>query len=262
MTFSKEDLESELARLNRQLISCKIIDRQGIYRGVVKDIYFDVNNQVNLLVELTKNNNKLNLRRLAATDIRQIDLEHKSVFINLSEGELESLPLYQPVPTHLKEASKETSYSDGQINTADDTIEQRSNPQEYHISLLEEKLQVNRRKQKVGEVVVRKQIETRMVQVPIRREKLIVERMGKNPELLTEVVIGEEKVNGFQYQELSDNSSLHITKSHFIKLQTAQALLEALANLSSAERAKVRIEIVTDSSQDQIQHQGLCDRYL
>jgi stress response protein YsnF len=39
----------------------------------------------------------------------------------------------------------------------------------YQISLLEEKLQVSRRKEKVGEVVIRKQFETRMISIPLRR---------------------------------------------------------------------------------------------
>lgn len=139
---------------------------------------------------------------------------------------------------------------------------QQSNlPETYQIPLLEEKLQISRRKKKVGEVVVRKQVETRMVQVPIRREKLIVERIGNNPEQLTEVVIGEEKVNGFKYEEFNNTDSLHITKSHYLDVQTAQQLLEAIANLSSANKAKVRLEIVTNCSEHQIKHQNICDRF-
>ena len=129
------------------------------------------------------------------------------------------------------------------------------------IPLLEEKLQVDRRKRKLGEVIVRKLVETRIVKVPIRREKLIVERIGKNPERLTEVVIGEGKINGFKYAELNDTESLHITKSHFLELQTAQDLLEAIAQLSSVANAKVRLEIVTNCSKHQIEHQNICDRY-
>ena len=252
MTFSKDDLKFELES-NQQLISYKIVDRLGIIRGEVKDIYYDANNEINLLIALSENGNKLKLRRLAGSNIRKIDSEEKSILTDLSDLELEKLPLYRSVP--IQEETDATAYND-------DAIEQYSNQsQVYNISLLEEKLRVARRKRKVGEVVIRKQVETRMIQVPVRREKLIVERTGENPERLTEVVIGEEKVNGFNYTEMGDSQSLHITKSHFINLQTAQQLLSAIANLSSADNAKVRIEIVTNSSEHQIEHQDICDRH-
>ena len=44
-------------------------------------------------------------------------------------------------------------------------------------------------------------------------------------------------------------------------MQTAQQLLEAIAQLSSSANATVRLEIVTNSSEHQIKHQGVCDRY-
>lgn len=129
------------------------------------------------------------------------------------------------------------------------------------ISLLEEKLQVARYKQKVGEIIVRKKVETRIVKIPIRREKLIVERIGENPERLTEVVLGEEKINGFKYEDFKDTDNLHTTKSRFLDLQTAQDLLEAIASLSSIDNAKVRLEIATNCAENKQQHQKICDRY-
>lgn len=149
-----------------------------------------------------------------------------------------------------------------EINSTRDLLQEQSNSLEaHHISLLEEKLQVARRKVKVGEVIVRKQVETRIIKIPIRREKLVIERIGENPELISEVVIGEEKVNGFKYEELNQTNSLHITKSQFLKLQTAQDLLAAISQLSSATNAKIRLEIVTNDSDHQIEHQQVCDRY-
>ncbi len=270
MTLSKSnsnerqsDLNSQLSRLDKKLIFYRVIDRQGIYRAEVKDIYYDANNEINLLIELAEIDNQLSLRRLENTDICQIDLDNQSILSNLSHQQLENLPLYQPVPAHLKEALTESSlYDDCEMNPTHNNNQQQSNSSEvYQIPLLEEKLQIARRKQKVGEVIVRQQVETRIVKVPIRREKLIVERIGRNPERLTEVVIGEGKVSGFKYEELNDTDSLHITKSHFLELQTAQDLLEAIAQLSSVANAKVRLEIVTNCSEDRIEHQDICDRY-
>ena len=130
------------------------------------------------------------------------------------------------------------------------------------ISLLEEKLQVSRHQKKVGEVVVRKQIETKLIEVPIRKEKLIVERIGNNPQKLTEVVINEGNINGFKYDELTDRDRLHVVKSAYLNLETAQKLLDAISQLASAENARIRLEIVTDDANTQQQHQDLCDRIL
>ena len=148
------------------------------------------------------------------------------------------------------------------MNSTNNNNQQQSSSSEvYQIPLLEEKLQVARRKVKVGEVIVRKQVETRMVKIPLRREKLIVERIGKNPELLTEVVIGEEKVNGFTYEDLGDTESLNITKSSFLGLPTAHELLEAIAQLSSIGNTRVRLEIVTNCAEQQTKYQNICDRF-
>jgi hypothetical protein len=133
----------------------------------------------------------------------------------------------------------------------------------YQISLLEEKLKITRRKEKVGEVIVRKQIDTRMVSIPIRRERLIVERVGENPEQLTEVIIAEETVNGFKYNELNDNNHLCHNQSSFLSLSSAQELLTDIRQLSSTANTKIRLEIVTNCSESKTlsELKKICDRY-
>jgi hypothetical protein len=133
----------------------------------------------------------------------------------------------------------------------------------YQIALLEEKLQIARRKRKVGEVVVRKQVETRMVNIPLRREKLIIERVGKNPEQLTEVIVAEETVNGFKYNELENNNGLSFNQTHFLSLATAQELLTAISHLSSAANSKIRLEIVTKDAENETlsELKNVCERY-
>lgn len=64
-------------------------------------------------------------------------------------------------------------------------------PQEAVIPLHEERLVVDQKKQKVGEVVVRKEIETEIIQVPVQREKLIVEQVGAEPHQLAEIDLSE-----------------------------------------------------------------------
>jgi len=93
---------------------------------------------------------------------------------------------------------------------------------DYQISLLEEKLVVKRQRQKVGQVVVRKEVETRMVHIPIRRETLIVEEVGLTTERVTEVDLGEEQINGVKFNELGDSENIYQTQSNFVPLQTAK----------------------------------------
>ena len=149
------------------------------------------------------------------------------------------------------------------MTLSNDSQAKKSSLEAYQISLLEEKLQVARRKQKVGEVVIRKQVETRMVHIPIRREKLIVEKTGSNPERLAEVVINEETVNGLKYDELNQNNNLDINQSKFVSLPVAIELLSALAQLPASAQTSVRLEIVTNDSEDKLllsKVKDICDR--
>lgn len=61
------------------------------------------------------------------------------------------------------------------------------------ISLLEERLMVNFTRRKIGEVIVRKEVKTRIVNinVPVRRETLIVEQITPEYKQLAEVDLDE-----------------------------------------------------------------------
>jgi hypothetical protein len=143
----------------------------------------------------------------------------------------------------------------------DSNYQQKEIRESQQIPLWAEKLTVNRRQRKVGEVVVRKQVETRMIQVPIKEEKLIIERIGENPEQLAEVVIGTSQINGVPLDKFSQTDTLHITKSHYLSIEMAQNFLKALALLPSAANSTIRLEIISDSSEEQIKHQQICDRF-
>ena len=136
----------------------------------------------------------------------------------------------------------------------------------YQISLLEEKLVVERHKLKVGEVIVRKEVETRMVHLPIRREKLVIEKVGVTNEYLTQVDLGEGEINGVKFSDLSDTDNIYQVQSDFISLEAAKKLLAKIDDFkdqpkdrSNLKNVKVRLEIITDNSQSQQTFQDLCD---
>lgn len=60
------------------------------------------------------------------------------------------------------------------------------------IQLLEERIVSDRQRRKVGEVIIRKVVEIQMVEVPIRREKLVIEQVGMNPQPLASIDFGQD----------------------------------------------------------------------
>lgn len=149
------------------------------------------------------------------------------------------------------------------MTLSNDKFIDKNDPDTYQISLLEEKLQVARRKEKVGEVVIRKEVETRIVKLPIRREKLVVEKIGENAELLTEVIVGEETVNGFKYSELENNDRLSVNQSRFISLSTARELLAAIDKIDPSASSRIRLEVITNSNNPELQSEieTICQNY-
>ena len=99
-----------------------------------------------------------------------------------------------------------------------------------------------------------------MVHIPIRREKLIVERLGITNEHITEVDLADERVNGVKFDELGDSNNIYQTKSNFISLQAAKELLTKIPDRSYSENIRVRVEIITDNRKSQTDYQAICDR--
>jgi stress response protein YsnF len=67
--------------------------------------------------------------------------------------------------------------------------------EEETIPLKEERLMVDRHRRKTGEVIVRKEIETEIIEVPVQREKLIVEQVGDRPRKLAEIDLAEGEID-------------------------------------------------------------------
>jgi hypothetical protein len=138
------------------------------------------------------------------------------------------------------------------------------------VRLLEERLVVNRSKRKVGEVVVRKEIETRIVEVPIQREKLIIEQVGEETKQLAEIDLGEGEVTGVDLlnglssdtlqRDVLPSDSPYTVTGEFISPQAASNLLEAIALQGKHGCAKVRVQLVLDDPELQETYQKMFDR--
>jgi len=150
---------------------------------------------------------------------------------------------------------------------SDDVIEVA---EEEIVRLLEERLIVNRSKWKVGEVVVRKEVETQIVQVPIHREKLIIEQVSPQTRQIAEIDLGQEDVSGVELTKTPRSDALppsvpsadspYTVVGEFFSPKAASHLLEAIALQKYHGCAKVRVELVVDNPELQEAYQTMFDR--
>ncbi|HEY9761846.1 MAG TPA: DUF2382 domain-containing protein [Trichocoleus sp.] len=113
------------------------------------------------------------------------------------------------------------------------------------IQLIEERIVVNRKRNKVGEISVRKVIETEIVEVPIRREKLVIEKIGES-EPLVEVGLGETRIVGNAVAGLEADgvgAEDAVVSGQFLTIREAVSLLSAIARLPNHGCRKFRIAL-------------------
>ena len=142
------------------------------------------------------------------------------------------------------------SESDAQPEVVEDEI----------IRLLGERLVVNRSKWKVGEVVVRKEIENKMIQVPLRREKLIIEQVSPEAKIIAEIDLGKGDITSMQQAEVPSPDTDNTVSGEFLSPKTASNLLDAIAYQKHHGCAKVRVELVVDNPELQEMYQSMFDR--
>jgi hypothetical protein len=153
-------------------------------------------------------------------------------------------------------------------------------------SLLEERLRVELTEHKIGEIVIRKEIETQLVQVPVRREKLIIEQVSPAYKLLAEIDLGKpnysngtivnpisgnvmsansDESSSIEFESPSKNLERRMTPPTVYgstdSLKAASELLNAIASLPRHDCGTIRIEIALKDAKHQASYQALVDRY-
>ncbi len=143
--------------------------------------------------------------------------------------------------------------------------------------LLEERLMVNLTRRKTGEIVVRKEVDTQIlyVEVPVRREKLIVEQVSPEYKLLAQIDLSREYAgNGKPTFVNNDDAILVSSEPKFLPLdrapngrdvissqvdspQAAIDLLTALAQIASDDLQTIRIEIALKDNRNRDRYQKL-----
>jgi hypothetical protein len=185
----------------------------------------------------------------------------------------------------LKDGEQNSNLTDlTQVDSTSTILTQES------FSLLEERLMVDLNRRKIGEIVIRKEIATQFVrvQIPVRREKLIVEQVSPEYELLAEIDLGQvnnsdgaittaisddlklagnrDRPISMEFDDPAHNLDRRSTQSVVYgsteSLKAAIGLFSEIANLSSQDCGTIRIEIELKDSKYQASYQALVDRYF
>jgi stress response protein YsnF/sporulation protein YlmC with PRC-barrel domain len=277
---SDSQTSTSLADLRKKVKDFAVFDQQGQLVGVVHDLVVDTNRRLNLVISNQVNQETLeygqqlagkhpSLFRLQSQKIKKIDKPNKSVFIDLNKSEIEYMPEYLETETPgeriLSENSTEQPVDYQTTNNPVEPVNLEEATEEQIIRLLEERLVVESSKRKIGEVIVRKQVETRMIQVPVRREKLIVEQISPEHKQLAEIDLGQEEISGI---ELTDIEKLEVThlnsgltvSGEFSSPKTASLLLNAIALEQNHGCNQVRVTIAVEDESHQKKYQEWFDR--
>ncbi|BAY97321.1 hypothetical protein NIES37_12590 [Tolypothrix tenuis PCC 7101] len=269
-----------LDNLGSKVRNFAVIDRQGQLLGVVKDLVLDAQNRLNLVIskQINQNNIESGSQRVAekhksfllrSQRIKKIDNPTKSILIDLEKSEIENmsdnLGKNKPSEQIVSNGSTgEMAYSPT-VNGSLDTAKSSEISEERTIKLLEERLVINSEKRKVGDIIVRKEIETRMVQVPVRREKLIVEQVSPEHKQLAEIDLGQEEISGMglnageipQVASLADGLTV---SGLFTSPKIASLLLNAIALEKQQGCKQVQVSIVVEDEEHRQKYQEWFDR--
>ncbi len=241
------ELSLLLAQLNQQLISYQVVDCYGKIFATIKDFFYDSHKQINLLIKLITAKSESELRQINFDLIQKVNVPHKQIVVNLNSETFEQLPLYQSLPQSQQLQKTAINHNEHEF--------------EHTIPLLEERLLVNRRQHKAGEIVVRKQIETRIVEVPLRREVLIIEQVEPENKLLATIDLEEETINHSNHHHTGAKATEYLVRGEFESIEAANQILHKIRELPFSGRRKVRIEIVVDSPQQQALYQQILSNY-
>jgi hypothetical protein len=137
------------------------------------------------------------------------------------------------------------------------------------IPLWDERLIIDRHNRKVGEVVVRKVVETQIVEIPVRRERLIVEQLSPEYQQIAVVELGQVQVSDLTVSELIDShhatlaedSPYPTVSGEFATTSSAIQFLEAIANGSHSSLQKIKISIALKDVEQQSTYQQWIEFY-
>ena len=253
---------SLLTNLNKKIRNFAVVDTELEQVGAVKDVIIDSNRQISFIITDAQTTPKLFI--LKGQHVQKIDPHLRKIFLIIDRTQVNNLPEYQErnmeINTDAQGLSSDGYVADSHIADATSEIhtQQTTLQSEDVIKLLEERLVVDRTKRKIGEIIVRKEIETRMVTIPVRRERLIVEQLSPEHKELANIDLGEELSQVESNQEIALTNifegSLTVT-GEFSSPKVASLLLNAIALERNHGCQRIQVTIAVDNEQLQQKYQ-------
>ncbi len=280
---AKTDNTSQIAQistlvnnLNAKLRNFSVVDKQNEVVGKVKDVLLDSNRQISFIISESSHLAENRLFILRGQLVQKIDTTARNLILIVDKSQLDYLPEYieRETENNLSELPENLTVENSSQNSStpytpeanqannfavDSTTEEVR--EEDLILLLGEKIIVDRSKRKVGEVVVRKEIETRMVTIPVRHERLIVEQISPERKELANIYLGGEEITQVeptleQNPENVNNFNGSLTVSgEFSSAKIASLLLNAIALERNNGCKQVRVTITVEDEQHQQKYQ-------
>lgn len=281
-----------IEKLRTKLKNFLVLDKQGQFVGEVEDLILDQNRQLNLVVSKSTTEHGANSFLLISKLIQKINPPERVVIVDIDPAEIEDLPEHQtkgtldiesdlplsPVTAIEKPADGRTiresdPFESSVMETEAELIAIPEEPHDLNLEVLEEeivrllgeRLVVDTSKRKIGEVIVRKQIETQIVQVPIRREKLIVEQVSPEHKQLAEIDLGQEVEIALaeavtKHSEIAGLDNERRVSGEFKSPKIVSLLLNAIAMERHPGCKKLRLEIIVEDAERQKTYQEWFDR--
>ncbi|QSJ20979.1 DUF2382 domain-containing protein [Nostoc sp. UHCC 0702] len=275
----KNSIRNLLGILKNRVKYFDVIDSQGQLVGKVKDLILDANLQLNLVIDQQIDQNSIQtdeqsvdrhqLVILKSQKIKTVNNETKSIYLDINHSEIKHMPEHQGTNTagyqHISDQSIEQPANSQTTDSQVETANLAEVDEETIIRLLEERLVIDSSKRKIGEVIVRKEIETRMIQVPVRREKLIIEQVSPEHKQLAEIDLSAGEISDIEltirdsYEVSTVDSGLTVS-GEFTSPKIASLLLNAIALERNHGCQQVRIAITVADESTQKKYQEWFDR--
>jgi hypothetical protein len=276
-------LDTLVDKVRHKLKNFAVRDNQGELVGEVRDVQLSSDRQLLFVVSLPDAHQGFRLVLLTSKSIHSIDSQNHAVLTHLSAAEISQLPQFsefetggtvastlpsKPVTLPFESGSKlnVSQSSNSSANSMESFTDSTSNQsplnlpaegdhidditaprivEEEAIRLLEERLVVDRSKHKIGEVIVRKAIETQIVEVPVRREKLIVEQISPEHKQLAEIDLSHGDLSAVELADaMSVDSQQSLVRGEFTSPGAASQFLDAIAKTHRHGCEKIQIQIV------------------
>jgi len=275
-------LDTLVNKVRHKLKNFAVRDREGELVGEVRDVQLTSDRQLQLVVSLPDAHKGFRLVFLTSKSIHSIDSQNHAVLTHLSATEITQLPEHslsdlggtvpltlpsKPVTLPFESDSKLNSSQSSNSNpnpmeniTGSTPNQTPLNPpidgdrihdtapqvvEEEAIRLLEERLVIDRSRHKIGEVIVRKAIETQIVEVPVRREKLIVEQVSPEHRQLAEIDLSQGDLTAVELANaMYADSQQSVVRGEFTSPSAASQFLDAIAKTHRHGCEKIQIEIV------------------